>query len=349
MAAPRVTSRARDAGGTAAAYGLLGLSAILAVGRHAQIGRVPTELRTWRLRRPLPMWHSALAPVLRRLTDVAGELVPGVTVREDHVDRPHGPAVRVLVYAPESRDEPSGVLVWMHGGGLVLGTADVAHERCSAMARDLNAVVVSVDYRLAPEAPYPAAIDDCAAVLAWVHGEAARLGVDRARVAVGGDSAGGGLAACLAQRARDEGLPVAFQALFYPMLDDRTGSRGRPPGLRGPLTWSPVANRAGWSAYLGHRGGLPENRPYAVAARREDLSGLAPAWVGVGEFDLFHDEDVEYARRLRAAGVPCDLVTVPGMYHGADASVRPAPPSMVMFMASATEALRRAIGTTASA
>lgn len=325
-----------------AALGLRGAGIIWGLQREAQIRRVPRDLRSRNLRLPLPLWHASMAPVLRHLTDVPTDVVAGVEVRE--VMAGH---VRVLVHEPAGRERPSGAVVWMHGGGLMLGRAENAHDRCSRLARDLGVVVVSVDYRLAPEAPFPAAIDDCVAALHWVHQEAGQLGVVPSRVAVGGDSAGGGLAACLAQRALDEGLPVALQVLFYPMLDDRTGLRGDRRGIRGPLTWTPRSNRAGWSAYLGHPAGTDEQRAYAVAARRADLSGLAPAWIGVGEFDLFHDEDVEYARRLREAGVECELVTVPGMYHGAD-SVIPSPPSMVSFLASATAALARAIGAPAT-
>lgn len=330
MAASRLTG--------AAARGLRGVGIVWGLHREAQIRRVPRELRSLNLRRPLPMWRASLAPVLRHLTDLPTQVLDGVEVREAMAG-----SVRVLIYEPAGRMQPGGAVVWMHGGGLMLGRAENAHDRCSTLARDLGVLAVSVDYRVAPEAQFPAAIDDCMTALRWVHEQAAHLGVDHARIAVGGDSAGGGLAACLAQRARDEDVPVALQVLIYPMLDDRTGLGGHRRGIRGPLTWTPRSNRVGWSAYLGHPAGESEPRAYAVAARRADLSGLAPAWIGVGEFDLFHDEDVEYANRLREAGVACELVTVPGMYHGAD-SVQPTPPSMVGFLGSATAALARAIG-----
>lgn len=288
--------------------------------REAQIRRVPRELRSVNLRRPLPMWRASLAPVVRHLTDVPTEVVAGVEVREVVVG-----SVRVLVYEPAGRERPSGAVVWMHGGGLMLGRAENAHDHCS-----------------------PAALDDCMVALQWVHDQAAEIGVDAARIAVGGDRAGGGLAAGLAQRARDEGISVALQVLFSPMLDDRTGLGGDRRGIRGPLAWTPMSNRFGWSAYLGHPASQNEKRPYAVAARRADLSGLAPVWIGVGELDLFHDEDVERARRLAESGVACELVTVPGMYHGADA-VQPSPPSLVAFQGSASSALARAIGSPNSA
>lgn len=323
----------------AAAYGLRGAGIVWGLHRERQIRRVPTELRGINLRRPLPLVHRGMVPVVRELTDVPTDIVDGTTVRETRAGQ-----VRSLLHEPAAgRQGTTGAIVWMHGGGLMLGRAENANDRCAVLARDLGVLVVNVDYRLAPEHPYPAAIDDCATALRWLYDNAEQLGVDPDRIAVGGDSAGGGLAACLAQRAHDEGLPIALQVLVYPMLDDRTGLGGDRRGIRGPLTWLPVSNRTGWSAYLGHAPGLEEKRPYAVASRREDLSGLAPAWVGVGEYDLFHDEDVEYARRLTEAEVECELVTVPRMYHGAD-SVQPRAESMRAFLGSATAALGRALG-----
>jgi acetyl esterase/lipase len=200
--------------------------------------------------------------------------------------------------------------------------------------------VVAVAYRLAPEHPFPAALDDCYAALHWLNDQADGLAVDRGRVAVGGSSAGGGLAACLAQLAHDLGGPaVCFQLLQYPMLDDRTTLR---TGLDAPV-WSPRSNRYGWSAYLGHRVTEPEERPYAAAARRPDLTGLPPAWIGVGELDLFHDEDVAYAARLERAGVACQLHRVPGMYHGADYLVGDAP-SMIDLRDRMVAAVGAAVG-----
>jgi acetyl esterase/lipase len=198
--------------------------------------------------------------------------------------------------------------------------------------------VVSAEYRLAPEHPFPDAFDDCFAVLRWLHGRAAEYGLDPDRVAVGGASAGGGLAAAVVQRAVDEGVPVAFQLLEYPMLDDRTVLRRNDEG-RGRFGWTAASNRFGWTSYLGHAPQQAEPRPYAAPGRREDLTGLPPAWVGVGELDLFFEEDAEYVRRLEAAGVPCTFVGVPGMYHGADAIARDAD-SMRRFQSRMIDAVR---------
>jgi acetyl esterase/lipase len=167
------------------------------------------------------------------------------------------------------------------------------------------------------------------------------MGVDPERIAVGGDSAGGGLAAALSQLARDRGgPPIAFQLLEYPMIDDRTVLRE--PGHRGAFIWTPTSNRFAWTAYLGHVPTEGALRPYAAPARTEQLEDLPPAWVGVGELDLFHDEDVDYAKRLRAAGVACELHVEPGMYHGAD-SIMPNAPTSQAFRDQMTEALRAAL------
>jgi acetyl esterase/lipase len=253
--------------------------------------------------------------------------------------------VPVHVYDPPGRRRFSGALYWIHGGGFVLGTPAIAHQFCARVATELGVLVVSVDYRLAPEHPFPAPLEDCYTGLRWVGDRADELAVDPARIAIGGDSAGGGLAASLAQLAHDRGeVPVCFQLLVYPMLDDRTVLREDHNGT-GEFSWNPPSNRFGWTSYLGGPPIVDSAPPYAAAARRVDLAGLPAAWIGVGDLDLFRDEDLTYAERLRAAGVDVDLVVVPGMYHGAD--VFPAvwkAPSMVAFNRSKVEALRSAIG-----
>lgn len=209
-----------------------------------------------------------------------------------------------------------------------MGTPEQGEGLCSRLATELGIMVVSVDYRLAPEHPFPAALDDCYAALGWVHRNADILGIDPTRLAVGGDSAGGGLAASLAQVALDRGGPkLCFQLLQYPMLDDRTALRS---GLDG-LVWTMRSNRWAWRSYLGHALTAPEHRPFASPSRRTDLDGLPPAWIGVGSVDLFYDECVDYAARLEAAGVPCDLHIEPGMYHGAE-TLRPKAPAMIAFL-----------------
>lgn len=229
-------------------------------------------------------------------------------------------------------------LLWIHGGGYVIGNAAQDDALCRRFARDLGAVVASVDYRLAPEHPYPAPLEDCYSALQWL----VRLpSVDPTRVAIGGASAGGGLAAALALLTRDRGeIALAAQLLVYPMLDDRTvGKHLDRPGLR---LWNQSSNKFGWSSYLS--GADPE---VAVPARREDLSGLPPAWLGVGTFDLFHDEDLAYAERLKAAGVLCEVEVVPGAFHGFDGIVPKAHVSQSFFRSQC--ALLREVFTPAAA
>jgi acetyl esterase/lipase len=244
-----------------------------------------------------------------------------------------GSGVGIRLFRPDHEPagvtEPAPALLWIHGGGYVIGTAEMDDRVCARFSKRLGITVASVQYRLAPEHPYPAALQDCYAALAWLAG---LPGVDPERVAIGGASAGGGLAAALALWARDcsssQGSPdravrPAFQLLVYPMLDDRSSTTTDPPNYR---LWSPRANRFGWTAYLGDA-----DPRAAVPARRDDLSGLPPAWIGVGTNDLFHDEDQGYAERLQAAGVPCDVQVVPGAFHGFDLWSSKSPVSQRFF------------------
>lgn len=196
-------------------------------------------------------------------------------------------------------------LLWIHGGGYVAGSAKQDDRICRAFSSRLGITVASVEYRLAPEHPYPAPLEDCYSALTWLAGLPA---VDRERIVIGGASAGGGLAAALALLARDRGeVTPTFQLLAYPMLDDRSSATADNPNYR---MWNPRANRFGWTAYLGNA-----DPRVAVPARHDDLSGLPPAWIGVGTNDLFLDEDLAYAERLNSAGVPCQVEVVPGAFH----------------------------------
>jgi acetyl esterase/lipase len=277
--------------------------------------------------------------LMRRMGTAVPVPVPaGLTFDERTITTADGRQVPIVVYGQTERDQPTAALVWIHGGGMVLGTPAQGHELCGRFSRELDIVVVSVDYRLAPEHPFPAGLEDCAAALAWVRDEAASLGVDPARIAVGGDSAGGGLAASLAQHARDTGGPaICFQLLEYPMLDDRTTLRADDAG-RGIFTWTAASNLYAWTAYLGHPPTRADAPLHAAPARTPDLAGLPPAWIGVGELDLFYEEDLDYAERLREAGVACELHIEPGAYHGADA-IKSQAPSSVAFRSRMVAAL----------
>ena len=216
----------------------------------------------------------------------------------------------VRLYRPDGVTDPAPALLWIHGGGYVIGNARQDDQLCLRFADKLGIFVASVEYRLAPQHPYPASLEDCYAALAWLSRQPR---VQSEKVAIGGASAGGGLAAALALLARDRGdIPVCFQLLVYPMVDDRSGYRPELDSRRHRL-WNQRANQFGWSAYLGDA-----DPDVAVPSRAADLSGLPPAWIGVGTLDLFHAEDLEYAERLRAAGVPCEVHEVPGAFHGFD-------------------------------
>ncbi|HVU70863.1 MAG TPA: alpha/beta hydrolase [Ktedonobacteraceae bacterium] len=243
---------------------------------------------------------------------------PNVTVTERLAPGPQGaPDVRVLVYIPTDASTPLPALLWIHGGGYIVGSADNDDVRAKTMASAVGCAVVSVDYRLAPETPHPGPVEDCYAALKWLHASSGELGVDSARIAIGGGSAGGGLAAALGLLTRDRGeVPLVFQLLIYPMLDDRTVTTAEPNPYAGEFLWTPEANRLGWTALLGQEPGGPDVSPYAAAARADNLAGLPPTWIGVGSIDLFVDENIEYARRLIRAGVPTELRVYPGAPHG---------------------------------
>lgn len=243
---------------------------------------------------------------------------PDVSVSERRVPGPEGaPDVRVLVYLPRNVAAPLSALLWIHGGGYVLGKAEQADLQAKSIASEIGCAVVSVDYRLAPEVPHPGPVEDCYAALKWLQASAGELGVDTTRLAVGGDSAGGGLTAALALLTRDRGeVPLVFQLLIYPMLDDRSVTTTDPHPYTGEYIWTAESNRFGWTALLGQEPGGPDVSPYAAAARAEKLEGLPATFIGVGTLDLFLEEDLEYARRLIRAGVPTELHVYPGAFHG---------------------------------
>ncbi len=243
---------------------------------------------------------------------------PDIAFTERHIPGPQGaPDVRVLVYRPKNVTTSVPAVLWVHGGGYVIGNADQSALQLKTIVSALGCAAISVDYRLAPETPHPGPVEDCYAALKWLYENASDLGVDTSRIAIGGDSAGGGLAAGLALLTRDRGeVPLVFQLLIYPMLDDRTVTTVDPHPYTGEYIWTADANRFGWTALLGQEPGSPNVSPYAAAARAEKLEGLPPTYICVGALDLFLEEDMEYTRRLIRAGVPTELHVYPGAFHG---------------------------------
>lgn len=279
--------------------------------------------------RPTPGPLPPPAPQLQRI------MIPGP---------PGAPEVLVQLIDPGAGDDRRPVFLHMHGGGFVAGSAGRNPAFLQTVASELGCVVASVGYRLAPETPFPGSLEDNYAALRWLNREAERLRVDTDRILIGGESAGGGHAAMLAIAARNRGeYRIAFQLLTYPMLDDRTGSSKAAAAHTGRVRWNAASNRFGWSALLGQPAGSDHPPEGAVPARVEDLSGLPPAFIGVGGLDLFLEEDIDYARRLTAAGVAAELLVVPGAYHGFDVLAPEAGVSR-RFRQARLSALARALG-----
>ncbi|WP_141576843.1 alpha/beta hydrolase [Actinomadura sp. WMMA1423] len=271
--------------------------------------------------------------------------VPPVPVetRDITIPGPQGaPDIPLRVYAPANRGGLLPGLVYIHPGGFALGGIDLSEDDATAIAAEVGALVVSVEYRLAPEHPFPAGLEDCYTALTWTAANAADLGIDPDRLAVGGESAGGGLSAAVALLARDRGgPPLRFQFLGVPEVDDRLDT----PSMRA-FTDTPIWHRPNaelsWDYYLG-KGvrGTDGVSPYAAPARAEDLSGLPPAYVTACEFDPLRDEGLAYAQRLIQAGVPTEVHHYPGTFHGST-MVRDAAVTKRM-LADSMDALRRAL------
>jgi acetyl esterase/lipase len=280
-----------------------------------EISRVAPELQN-AVRRLPPMpfgrkWGRALTQALLAL-------VPTATVGGVELKRVDGPGIGLRIHLPAIR-RSTGALLWIHGGGFLIGRARQDDLFCAMTAKLVGIPVIAAGYRLAPKHRFPAALDDCCVAWEWLQEHAASLAVDPRSVVIGGQSAGGGLAASLVQRVHDAGGNSAFaQWLFCPMLDDRTAARRELDQVK-HFVWDNRRNAFGWRSYLSTEPGAPAIPSYAAAARRHDLRGLPPAWIGVGDIDLFHDEDLDYADRLRQAGIVVAVVTAPGAPHGFEA------------------------------
>jgi acetyl esterase len=278
--------------------------------------------------RAMPLYESRVPVEARDVT------IPGP---------PESPDVAVRIYAPPQALQPLPAVVYIHGGGFTVGNVAMFDTVTRQMAAEVGAVVVSVDHRLAPENPYPAAVEDCYAALSWTARSAHELGIDATRIAVCGGSAGGGLAAAVALLARDRGGPaLCFQFLGIPELDDRLDTPSMRAYLDTPLFNRPAAEFS-WDCYLGGLGirGTSAVSPYAAPARAEDLSGLPAAFVTAAQFDPLRDEGIDYAQRLAQANVPTELILYPGTFHGSTVIAQAA--ISRREGADALDALRRAL------
>lgn len=253
------------------------------------------------------------------------------------------PDVRIYVVGARAQGAPRPAVLHIHGGGYVVGSALQSVRPMQELAKRHDCVAVTVDYRLAPETKFPGSLEDNYAALRWLHSHANELGVDRDRIAVMGESAGGGHAAALAIAARDRGeFAIALQVLIYPMLDDRTGSSRPTPAHIGAFVWNAQANRFGWSSLLGVPAGSESPPPGAVPARVDNLAGLPRTFIGTGGIDLFVQENIAYAQRLLEAGVPTELFVAPGAFHAFDLIVPEASISK-KFTAAWNEAFSRGL------
>ena len=272
-------------------------------------------------REMLGMVRGQLASLYERMS-AGASASQTVQMREVFADGPAGAAsIRLLVYSANRSGLARPAYLYLHGGGFYMGSPDMADAQSRTLAETLDCVVVAVDYRLAPETSYPGNIEDCYAALSWMYRNADELGIDSSRIAVGGESAGGGLAAALALLARDRGeYSLIHQQLIYPMLDDRSPAEPHP--YTGEFGWTSERNRFAWHCLLGHEPGGEGVSPYAAAARADRLNGLPPTFIGVGALDLLVEENLDYARRLMRAGVAVELHIYPGAFHGSDVAAK---------------------------
>lgn len=323
--------------------GALSLPGLALAAEEDPLGHVDPELRevarTWlrqmaaqKAKGPTP--PLAQPPALPVPPDVIKRMVPG---------RDGAPPVAVYIIGANPDAAPTGGILHIHGGGYIYRSALEDVDRLRVLAARLSCVIVTVEYRLAPGTRFPGSLEDNYAALKWMVANAASIGVDPARIALMGISAGGGHAAMLAIAARDRGeVQPAFQALIYPMLDDRTGSSRPVPANIGTIIWTAEDNRRGWSALLGQPAGMETAPAGSVPSRVADLAGLPPAFIAVGGIDLFAGEDIDYARRLNDAGVATELLVLPGAYHAFDIVVPQARVSR-QFQQAFDDALSRAL------
>lgn len=268
---------------------------------------------------PTAQFNAETLPLIRQMSEARFDFIGEPELKPDiKVIEGRGGPLDVYWFDPAPGNTARDALLHIHGGGMVIGSARSSQHIPAAMAAKLGIPVASVDYRLAPEHPFPAPHEDCLAALAWLADNAAELGIDPARIGIIGESAGGGLAAATALMARDTGGPaLAAQFLIYPMLDHRTGGPDCPYANKGTgeFVWTRASNRFGWDALQGGYAIDDHRKGWFSPSLAADLAALPPTWIGTGSMDLFLDEDFDYARRLVNAGVPVELHSYAGAPH----------------------------------
>ncbi len=295
---------------------------ILYLPRHNKLS-LYVQTHQWKKHFPLQAWGDSL-----RVEEVQ---VGATSAGKELVSYLNLPAHR----------SGDGAMIWFHGGGHLAGSAEADQLYCARLAHDLGVPVLNLEYRLGGEHPFPADIDDGLQALRWLGEQAKDFEINPLNIALAGASAGAGIAASVAQRARQENLPVAFQALIYPMLDDRTGFIENHQG-RGAFIWSAASNLRAWNRYLNGRAGASDLAESAAPARASSLKGLPATWISCGTLDLFFPENRAYAERLQQAGVAVETHWVQGMYHGADGMLPLAEDSQKLW-SSMLAALRRGL------
>jgi acetyl esterase/lipase len=290
-----------------------------------------------------PMDVGKLAQRRQWMEDMRPAPLSDVPYAEHRIARADGPDITVFVVNAKSGQSLPGVF-HMHGGGFTASTAIGGLPAIQDLARELDVPIVTVEYRLAPETIWSGSLDDNYTALLWTVAHAGEIGIDPARIALMGESAGGGHAALLAMAARGRGeVTPIFQCLIYPMIDDRTGTSRQTPEHIGWFGWNPAANLFGWQSFLGCAPGGSDVPIAGVPSRCENLAGLPPAFIACGALDLFVEEDIDFANRLICAGVPTELLIVPGAFHGFD-SFAPGAAISRRFRAAKVAALRRGLG-----
>lgn len=282
------------------------VAAAMAPLAEAAAGQAPLPAGDWQTRR------AQVDPMLLSYTAQLPQH-PDVEVTEVQIPVGDGAEISARLYR-KSGSAARSLAVYIHGGGMFLCSIDTHDPICRGYTGDSGVPLLSVDFRFAPEHPYPTSVEDCYATLQWAAGHHGELGIDPNRIAIMGDSAGGGMAAAVALMARDRGGPaLSRQILIYPMLDDRTTSPD--PEVEPMAMWTTDDNITGWGCLLGDAAGGPGVPAYAAPAREQNLAALPPAYIEVGQLDIFRNEDVEYAERLGRCGVDVELHVHPGVPH----------------------------------